>query len=463
MLGRVIAIGLLLALFSFSALAADNYYRAHNGVSLLSPGATPLDACAYYLTGPRAGWTNNEPNPIGNGNYNCVFNGSQSTVIAYKQTCSSGTPYFYDGQCNADELNLCANLPGAGDTFVKVGTYNRTTGSYTQDADFNGPGSYVDQQGCKFQISQRSPGNECGVEVGNNNLVCKYSITNTYENFTESDPSPETHDVDAPVSTNTTIQDWMSTTSVIDTTPVLNDTPGPGETQQTETLTETVIYPPELDQETTSDITTIIMKEGYDIVKTTTTTTTTHVDNSITEVINQNFDQSSQTITTTVINNTTSAPGVTSSTAPGYSGGTTTTTVTGSDGTITSSTTSSGTSPDGIPDTPNEEQDEGEYTGPGDLDTQATDQALTDLQSIADGIGTDANGLENHSLFDLNPLGNLGGACQSITFDMPNGETMTVPGSSGCSKLTILKNILEWVVYVMLVFYAYNLATRRTA
>jgi hypothetical protein len=456
-----------LFLISGSLYAQDRYYKEnHWSVSHLS--SSWLEACEYYISG-NPGLSNPRVTNIwdgGGGNWfaDCEADGGPYPKVADLKSslCDVSTPYLNNFTCSATPVDHCTGQPVGGFTYVKVGTFDRTTGTYTQDADFNGPGTYADIGGCSYQVGDRSPGKECGVEVGNNNLVCRYQVSNTYTNYT-GPGGPTMSDIDANVETNETIQDWLNKTTTINTTPVLNDTPGPGETQQSTTEITTLEYPPEFHQDTVSDTTTITMKEGYDIVQTTTTTITTHVDNSTTEVVNQNFDQSSQTTTTTVINNTPTAPGITSSTAPGYSGGTTTTTITDASGNISSSTVSSGTSPSGIPDTPNEEQDEGEYTGPADLDTTDTDQALADLDSVASGIGTDAASLENHSLFNLNPLDNLGGACQSISFSMPNGETMVVPGTDGCSKLSTLKSILEWVVYVMLVFYAYNLATRRTA
>jgi len=476
-------IGGLFALFLMTDIAsAEGFWQASGYSGPYGPKMSSAEALCTSIVQPICDAAPNPPTTdcqqrlitqtptveqcqIGTSQYGGPLSWAIQAYLQYSD-CPVSTPYFNPETetCQVDPFvqDNCSALDAGGSTFVKVGTYDRATGTYTQDADFNGPGTNVDILGCTFQVGPRSASKDCGVKAGSNELVCEYTVTNTYTNFEGPGDGPSVSDLNENVSHDTTIQDWMDSTTSITTTPILNDTPGPGETQQTETEVTSINYPPEFHQETTSETTTITMKEGYDIIQTTTTTVTTHVDNSTTEVVNQNFDQSSQTTTVTVINNTPTAPGVTSSTAPGYTGGTTTTTVTDASGNITSTTTHSGTSPDGIPDTPNEE-DEGEYTGPGDLNTEATDQALLDLQGVADGIGTDATSLENHSLFNLNPLDNLGGTCQSISFSMPNGETMVVPGADGCSKLSTLKSILEWVVYVMLIFYAYSLATRRTA
>jgi archaellum component FlaC len=105
---------------------------------------------------------------------------------------------------------------------------------------------------------------------------------------------------------------------------------------------------------------------------------------------------------------------------------------------------------------------------PGNADSVSDDMFDSEtnaLDSVESGIGTDTNGLDNHSLFNENPfdqISSLAGAssCSTISTTI-FGETWVYPDSSSCNKMHTLRSILEWVVYILLIFYGLSLATRQ--
>lgn len=302
-----------------------------------------------------------------------------------------------------------------------------------------------DFEGCEYQVNS----------YGSCRILASI-LTCNETGITTGNPASSNQSADPPADLSTGDTQQTEPTDITEIQPpadVQPDTPGPGDIQTTESDTISTSGGEETSITESSEQIIIQTDDGTNITKTTTTTTTEFADGSKDVTVQTDYSQAAPTTITSTLDKGTGSASQTTATGTGYSGGTSTTTSTATDGTTTTTSTRTGGTDTGTGAEGAEDAADFPESGDDMYSTQGVDDAY---QAVIDGMGAEDYGTPEGAGL-ANVLASLDGTgtCQQIDIYGNN-----FPGVKGCQIASDVRDIMAWVLYILVAIYGYNVATK---